>query len=68
MDQILRIAVQKKGRLSEDSLALIKECGIKVGWLSSLSREMMRMKKSDRKERQCFHKGKDSGVEIKCNI
>ncbi len=30
MDQILRIAVQKKGRLSEDSLALIKECGIKV--------------------------------------
>ena len=30
MDNILRIAVQKKGRLSDDSLVLIKECGIKV--------------------------------------
>jgi len=30
MEDILRIAVQKKGRLSEDSLKLIKECGIKV--------------------------------------
>lgn len=30
MDNILRIAIQKKGRLSDDSLALIKECGIKV--------------------------------------
>ncbi len=30
MDNILRIAVQKKGRLSDDSLKLIKECGIKV--------------------------------------
>lgn len=30
MDNTLRIAVQKKGRLSEDSLKLIKECGIKV--------------------------------------
>jgi len=29
MDNILRIAVQKKGRLSDDSLKLIKECGIK---------------------------------------
>ena len=28
MSEILRIAVQKKGRLSEDSLALIKESGI----------------------------------------
>ncbi|MDB4835077.1 ATP phosphoribosyltransferase [Cyclobacteriaceae bacterium] len=28
MGEILRIAVQKKGRLSEDSLKLIKECGI----------------------------------------
>lgn len=30
MENTLRIAVQKKGRLSEDSLKLIKECGIKV--------------------------------------
>ena len=30
MEDVLRIAVQKKGRLSEDSLKLIKECGIKV--------------------------------------
>lgn len=30
MESTLRIAVQKKGRLSEDSLKLIKECGIKV--------------------------------------
>lgn len=30
MEEVLRIAVQKKGRLSEDSLKLIKECGIKV--------------------------------------
>jgi ATP phosphoribosyltransferase len=30
MEDILRIAVQKKGRLSDDSLKLIKECGIKV--------------------------------------
>ncbi len=29
MDNIIRIAVQKKGRLSDDSLKLIKECGIK---------------------------------------
>ena len=29
MENILRIAVQKKGRLSDDSLKLIKECGIK---------------------------------------
>ena len=29
MDNILRIAVQKSGRLSDDSLSLIKECGIK---------------------------------------
>ncbi len=28
MNEILRIAVQKSGRLSEDSFALIKECGI----------------------------------------
>ncbi|TAG49597.1 MAG: ATP phosphoribosyltransferase, partial [Runella slithyformis] len=28
MNNILRIAVQKSGRLSEDSFALIKECGI----------------------------------------
>ena len=28
MGEILRIAVQKKGRLSEDSLSLIKQCGI----------------------------------------
>ncbi len=30
MENILRIAVQKKGRLSDDSLKLIRECGIKV--------------------------------------
>lgn len=29
MEKILRIAVQKSGRLSDDSLSLIKECGIK---------------------------------------
>ncbi|EIM78578.1 ATP phosphoribosyltransferase [Nitritalea halalkaliphila LW7] len=29
MNQVIRIAVQKSGRLSEDSLKLIKECGIK---------------------------------------
>lgn len=29
MENIIRIAVQKSGRLSEDSLKLIKECGIK---------------------------------------
>ncbi|MEN2283710.1 ATP phosphoribosyltransferase [Algoriphagus sp. SE2] len=29
MEKIIRIAVQKSGRLSDDSLALIKECGIK---------------------------------------
>lgn len=29
MENIIRIAVQKSGRLSEDSLSLIKECGIK---------------------------------------
>lgn len=29
MDNTLRIAIQKKGRLSDDSLKLIKECGIK---------------------------------------
>lgn len=29
METIIRIAVQKSGRLSDDSLALIKECGIK---------------------------------------
>lgn len=29
MEKIIRIAVQKSGRLSDDSLSLIKECGIK---------------------------------------
>lgn len=29
MENIIRIAVQKSGRLSDDSLGLIKECGIK---------------------------------------
>ena len=29
MNQILRIAIQKSGRLSEDSLKLFKECGMK---------------------------------------
>lgn len=29
MNELLRLAVQKKGRLSDDSLLLIRECGIK---------------------------------------
>lgn len=29
MEKLIRIAVQKSGRLSDDSLSLIKECGIK---------------------------------------
>jgi ATP phosphoribosyltransferase len=29
MNSVLKIAVQKSGRLSEDSLSLVKECGIK---------------------------------------
>ncbi len=29
MENIIRIAVQKSGRLSDDSLSLIKECGVK---------------------------------------
>jgi len=41
MENIIRIAVQKSGRLSEDSLRLIKECGIKfyngTGKLKSVS-------------------------------
>ncbi len=31
MDEIVRIAIQKKGRLSEKSLAIISGCGIKFG-------------------------------------
>ncbi len=31
MDEVLRIAIQKKGRLSEQSLEIIKQCGIKFG-------------------------------------
>ena len=30
MDNVLRLAVQSKGRLSEESIKLIKECGIKL--------------------------------------
>ncbi|MFC4874249.1 ATP phosphoribosyltransferase [Negadavirga shengliensis] len=41
MENIIRIAVQKSGRLSDDSLGLIKECGIKfyngTGKLKSIS-------------------------------
>jgi ATP phosphoribosyltransferase len=41
MNNIIRIAVQKSGRLSDDSMALIKECGIKfyngTGKLKSVS-------------------------------
>ena len=41
MNSIIRIAVQKSGRLSDDSLSLIKECGIKfyngTGKLKSVS-------------------------------
>jgi ATP phosphoribosyltransferase len=29
MSEVLRVAIQKSGRLSEDSLKLVKECGIK---------------------------------------
>ena len=31
MAQVLRIAIQKSGRLSEKSLEIIKKCGIKFG-------------------------------------
>ena len=31
MSDVLRIAIQKKGRLSEKSLAIISQCGIKFG-------------------------------------
>ncbi len=31
MKEILRIAIQKSGRLNEQSLQLLKECGVKVG-------------------------------------
>lgn len=41
MSNILRVAIQKSGRLSDDSLKLIKECGIKfnngTGKLKSIS-------------------------------
>ena len=30
MNDVLRLAIQSKGRLSEDSIQLIKECGIKL--------------------------------------
>ncbi len=30
MDQVLKIAVQKSGRLNEKSMGLLKECGIKI--------------------------------------
>lgn len=30
MSQRIKIAIQKSGRLSEDSIALFKECGIKL--------------------------------------
>ena len=30
MSEVLRLAIQSKGRLSEDSIQLIKECGIKL--------------------------------------
>lgn len=30
MNKVLRIAIQTKGRLSEDSIELIKECGVKI--------------------------------------
>src|SRR5688572_21174238 len=31
MDEILRIAIQKSGRLNEQTLQLLKECGVKIG-------------------------------------
>ena len=34
--QRLRIALQKSGRLSEPSLALLKACGLKFSWRNKL--------------------------------
>lgn len=28
----LKIALQKKGRLSQDCAALLKQCGVKINW------------------------------------
>ena len=28
----LKIAIQKKGRLSQDCAALLKQCGVKINW------------------------------------
>ena len=39
MDQVLRIAIQKSGRLSEKSLEIIKNCGIKFGSDSRVLKE-----------------------------
>lgn len=39
METVLRIAIQKNGRLSEDSLALIKDCGIVFGTESRVLKE-----------------------------
>ena len=36
MSEVLRLAIQKKGRLSDDSLKLIKECGISVSTRSAI--------------------------------
>lgn len=36
MSEVLRLAIQKKGRLSDDSLKLIKECGISVSTSSAI--------------------------------
>ncbi|MCI2096813.1 MAG: ATP phosphoribosyltransferase [Sphaerochaeta sp.] len=39
METVLRIAIQKSGRLSEDSLALIKDCGISFNTESRVLKE-----------------------------
>lgn len=39
MDQVLRIAIQRSGRLSEKSLEIIKACGIKFGSDSRVLKE-----------------------------
>ncbi|MDD3903651.1 MAG: ATP phosphoribosyltransferase [Sphaerochaeta sp.] len=39
MEQVLRIAIQKSGRLSEKSLEIIKNCGIKFGSDSRVLKE-----------------------------
>ena len=39
MDEIVKIAIQKSGRLSENTLALLKDCGIKVSSVQNRLKE-----------------------------